>query len=110
MAEDKKRSWYKDKKGDKKGKSDKKDEPKKEMTMAEKHAEELKATHGRHAGARDDLQKQHEAEMAEMATRQAGEMAGPGTPGGAPAPAAMNNAGGGAAAGTPPMVAGANAA
>lgn len=90
-------------------KSEKKDaEPE---GMHAKHARELMETHKRHGDAREAINKTHEEELAAMAQRHAQEMEqGPGTPGGMPAPGAMNNAGAGAAAGTPPMVAGANAA
>lgn len=76
-----------------------------------KHAREVMETHKRHGTAREAINKTHEEELAAMAQRHAAEMdQGPGTPGGMPAPGAMNNAGAGAAGGTPPMVAGANAA
>lgn len=76
--------------------------------MHDRHSRERGETHMRHAKARDDMNKQHEAELAQMAERHASEMEAP--PTSTAEPAAMNNAGAGAAAGTPPAVAAPNAA
>jgi len=98
--------WYK-KKGGKDG--DHKEGHHAPETPAMRHGRERGEAHQRHSKARDDMNKQHEAELAQMAERHAAEMeAAP--PGGTAEPAAMNNAGAGAAMGTPPAVAGTNAA
>ena len=74
----------------------------------ERHGRERGEAHMRHAKAREDMHKQHEAELSQMAERQAAEAGAP--PTSTAEPAAMNNAGAGAAAGIPAAVSGMNAA
>lgn len=80
-----KAGWYDS--GGKKGGS-------KPQSMPERHANERKDTHTRHAQARDALNKQHEAELEQMAMRQSEEMAqgDQGMSGNASAPAAAGPA------------------
>ena len=104
--------WYD--RGKKDGKKADGAHEKRPGSIHERHAAEREETHSRHQKARDNLHKQHEEELAMMASRHNDELAnagpGEGAPGGEPAPAAMNNAAPGAAAGASQGVAGANAA
>lgn len=100
--------WYKKKGKDGKDGKDGKEGHSAHETPAMRHGRERGEAHQRHSKARDDMNKQHEAELAQMAERHAAEMEAP--PTSTAEPAAMNNAGAGAAAGTPPAVAAPNAA
>ena len=112
------KKWYdheekkkgKEKKPEKKAekKAEAKSEEKEPESMHERHAREVKEMHDRHNKMRDDHHKSMQDEMGQLAERHAAEVQG--TPGGEPEPGAMNTAGAGAAPGTPPAVAGAQAA